>query len=358
MSKLPRRILVADSDYAFAQSLRADLEARGYGVEVVSDGLSAINMVKTRPFSGAVVDTDLIAVDGLQVLSIIKDLKRALPVVVTSKREPAATERAAREAGAEAYEPKPCPPARVAEALEQCMSGSASIPRKRPSLTLGRLEAGQVLLLQCPGGHITGRLTSRLVAKHPASLAVAAPRREGELVSLPFGAAVTVGFPMPDGWYHFDTHVLGAVSYRGEPAILLAQPRLVSHIQRRRYVRIRGAFSVMLGGERCPPTGKGQDVGEGGMRVLTEEPLAVGSRVACRIQAEGAQDQITISGTVVWAEELRDDGHRCRAGVEFPTASGAERKRLRTWAEALARQRGGPPGPERAGDGPGACAVS
>ena len=337
MSKPPRRILVADSDYAFAQGLRAELEADGCAVEIVSDGLSAINLVKTRPFNGAIVDTDLATVDGLHAVALIKDLKRALPVVVTGKRDRAEAEPTARGAGAGAYLAKPCEPAQVVEALQQCMSGDArAAPRTRPSVTLARLEPGQVLLLECPGRQVEGRLSSRLLAKHPASLAVAAPRREGEPVSLPFGVPVTVGFPMPDGWYYFDTYVLGAVSHSGEPAILLAQPKLVSHVQRRRYVRARSSFSVQLGTEPGAVAAKGQDAGEGGIRVLTERPVAVGSHISCRIAAGGAQPEISLPGTVVWTQELRDNGHRYRLGIEFSLTSGAERKQVRAWLEGLA----------------------
>jgi ActR/RegA family two-component response regulator len=340
MSKLPRRILVADPDDAFARALCRELEARGCAVEMVSDGLSAINVVKTRSFSGAVVDSDLMTVGGVHVLGLIKELKRALPVVVTSKRDCADIERQVREAGGEAYVAKPCAPASVADALQQCMSGGASAAHERPSLSLARLEPGQVLLIECPGGQVAGRMSSRLVAKHPASLVVAAPRRDGEALFLPFGVPVAVGFPMPDGWYYFDSHVLGAVSHGGEPALLLAQPKLVSHIQRRQHVRARSAFGVELSvGPGQAVAGKWQDACEGGMRVLTEQPLPVGGRLPLQVEAGADGQVIGVSGTVVWTQKLRDDGERYRTGIKFAPGSEAERRRLHAWVEGLHAER-------------------
>ncbi len=340
MSKLLRRILVADPDDAFAHALCRELEARGCAVEMVSDGLSAINVVQTRSFSGAVVDSDLMTVGGVHVLGLIKDLKHALPVVVTSRHDCADIERQVREAGGEAYVAKPCAVTSVADALQQCMSGGADVARKRPSLSLARLEPGQVLLIECPSGQVAGRMSSRLVAKHPASLVVAAPRRDGEPLPLPFGVPVTVGFPMPDGWYYFDSYVLGAVSHGGEPALLLAQPKLVSHIQRRRYVRARSLFGVELGiGCAQMVVGKGQDASEGGMRVLTEDPLPVGARLPLRVETGADGDTISLSGTVVWTHKLRDNGQHYRTGIKFAPVSGAERKRLRAWVEGLNAER-------------------
>jgi CheY-like chemotaxis protein/Tfp pilus assembly protein PilZ len=345
---MPRRVLVADSDYGFAQRLRVELEARGHIVEIVSDGLSAINMLKTRPFDGVVVDTDLITVGGLQVLQTMMEMDRALPVVVTSARDRQGLERQLKQAGTQVYVSKPCSPGEVVDALLQATRvGVGRSPGRRPSVTLASPEPGQVLLIECPGAQVQGRLSSKLLAKHPASLAVAAPRRDREPVSLPFGARVMVGFPMPDGWYQFETSVLGATSYGGQPAVLLAQPKLVSHVQRRRYARSRGAFSAELEGEQAMAPGIGQDAGEGGIGVLTESALRVGARVLCRIEAAPSGQRLTLSGTVVWIQELRDNGHRYRTGVEFRALSPAERKRLRAWMEHL-----GQPGQDTAGSHP------
>jgi c-di-GMP-binding flagellar brake protein YcgR len=241
-------------------------------------------------------------------------------------------------AGARAVIAKPAAPAQVAEAvLREIGERSSGHPRKRPPVALSSLQAGQVLLIECRSGQFEGRLTSRLLASHPASLAAAAPTAEGRTITLPFGTRVTVGFPMPDGWYQFDTYVLGATSYSGEPALLLAQPKLVTHIQRRRYARARATFEVELEKERAVQAGKGQDACEGGMRVVTDGALPVGSHMRCRIKCDVTGAMMTLSGTVVWMQELRDNGHRYRAGIQFAPAPGVERERLRSWVEGLGR---------------------
>lgn len=152
----------------------------------------------------------------------------------------------------------------------------------------------------------------------------------------PLGVRVQVAFPLPDGWYQFDTHTLGAASHRGKQALLLAQPKLVTHIQRRRYARMLAEFEVELGPEHDPIAGRGQDASEGGIRVLTERPLALGGAVACRIET-GVGDKIALAGTVIWTQELRDNGRRYRTGIEFSTPSPADRERIHTWVERLGR---------------------
>jgi len=337
MSETRRRVLVADADYGFARRLRAELEGRGCAVEVVSDGLSAINMVKTRPFHGVLLDVDLMMIDGLQVLGVINTLDRTLPVVVTGKPDQPGLQRRAKAAGAIAYFGKPCEPCEVVQALLQSerIEEDGHSPRARPSVTLVSPQPGQALLIECPGGQVQGRLSSKLLARHPASLTAAAPQREGETVSLPFGTRVSVGFPMADGWYQFETYVLGATSYRAQPAVLLAQPKLVSHIQRRRYLRTHGAFSVELKAEHCSATAIGQDAGEGGMRVLAEDAVPVGTQVMCRIEPGAPGQKLTVTGSVIWTEELRDNGRRYRAGIQFAAIPPAERRRLRDWLQRL-----------------------
>jgi len=348
MSKTPQRLLVADSDYEFARRLRAELEARGHAVEIVTDGPSAIDMIKTHHFDGAILDTELGTIDGLQVLAAISRVDRGVPVVMTSRRDRRGLDGEVRKAGARGYVAKPAAPAQLAEAVlrEICEEPSGN-PRKRPPLALSSLEPGQPLLIECRGGQLERKLTSRLLASHPASLAAAAPISEGRAITLPFGTRITVGFPRPDGWYQFETYILGATSYSGQPAILLAQPKLVTHIQRRRYARAQASFEVELEEEHAMLAGKGQDACEGGMRVLTEGALPVGSHMRCRIKTSDAGQMITLSGTVIWMQELRDNGHRYRAGIQFAAPVGAERERLRSWVEDLCRSEEGEGGSSR-----------
>jgi ActR/RegA family two-component response regulator/c-di-GMP-binding flagellar brake protein YcgR len=338
-------VLVADSDYGFARRLRAELESRGCAVEVVSDGLSAINMVKAHPFHGVVLDVDLMMIDGLQVLGIIGTLDRALPVVVTGEAGQSAAQRQAKMTGAIAYFAKPCEPCAVATALlesERVARGGGS-PRARPAVTLVSPQPGQALLIECPGGQVPGRWPSKLLARHSASLTAAAPEREGASVSLPFGTRVNVGFPRADGWYQFETYVLGATIYRAQPAVLLAQPKLVSHIQRRRHLRTHGAFNVELRAEHRAAAATGQDAGEGGIRVLADDAFPIGSQVMCCIEPGAPGPKLTVSGTVIWTEEMRDNGRRYRAGIQFAATPPVERRRLRDWLQRLAQpgQEGG-----------------
>ena len=62
------RVLVVDDDETIRRTLRINLRARGYEVEVVGDGRSALDAHAAQPPDVAILDLGLPDLDGIEVL--------------------------------------------------------------------------------------------------------------------------------------------------------------------------------------------------------------------------------------------------------------------------------------------------
>jgi two-component system, OmpR family, response regulator len=81
-------ILVVEDETAIADFLARGLEAEGYGVTVVGDGVSGERLALTPDIDLVILDRMLPGRDGIEVLAAIRRSKPALPVILlTAKGE-------------------------------------------------------------------------------------------------------------------------------------------------------------------------------------------------------------------------------------------------------------------------------
>ena len=100
------RILVVDDELLLARALRANLEARGYDVDVATDGKTAMIMAADRLPDLVVLDLGLPEIDGLDVLASLRGWT-SIPVIVLSARGSESDKIEALDAGADDYVAKP-----------------------------------------------------------------------------------------------------------------------------------------------------------------------------------------------------------------------------------------------------------
>jgi two-component system KDP operon response regulator KdpE len=100
------RILVVDDDPQILRTLRINLRARGYDVDVAPDGATALRAAANRHPDLVILDLGLPDLDGAD---IIRDLRAwtATPIIVLSGRSGSADKVDALDAGADDYVTKP-----------------------------------------------------------------------------------------------------------------------------------------------------------------------------------------------------------------------------------------------------------
>jgi two-component system nitrogen regulation response regulator NtrX len=75
-------ILLVDDEEAIIESLGGSLEDEGYAVLTAQDGVTAMNIIKTKPIDMVFLDIWLPGMDGLETLKAIKDFDPNLDVII------------------------------------------------------------------------------------------------------------------------------------------------------------------------------------------------------------------------------------------------------------------------------------
>lgn len=80
----PARILVIDDQESIRKSLAAVLEEEGYLVDTAENGKEAIEKSRAKPYNLALIDIRLPDMDGLQLLTSIKEtLPKTVKIIIT-----------------------------------------------------------------------------------------------------------------------------------------------------------------------------------------------------------------------------------------------------------------------------------
>lgn len=116
------RVLVVDDEASIRDLLSKTLSLADYDVEVASDGLDALDRVRTGGYSLLITDLKMPGLDGLSVISAARQLDARLPVVVITGFS---TEDSAIEAanlGVSGYLTKPFEVPRVLEVAARALT--------------------------------------------------------------------------------------------------------------------------------------------------------------------------------------------------------------------------------------------
>jgi len=99
-------ILLAEDDDVVRRALTLTLGARGYNVEAVPDGASALRAARARPPDLVLLDLGLPDLEGVEVVEQMRALTK-VPIIVVSARRDQADKVGALDAGADDYVTKP-----------------------------------------------------------------------------------------------------------------------------------------------------------------------------------------------------------------------------------------------------------
>lgn len=99
-------ILVVDDSPTQLQQLQMVLENEGFGVQLASGGMEAIEQVQQKPPSLVITDLQMPGMDGLELVAALRSIATSIPVIVTTAQGDEKTIYKALRAGAATYVPK------------------------------------------------------------------------------------------------------------------------------------------------------------------------------------------------------------------------------------------------------------
>jgi DNA-binding response OmpR family regulator len=142
-----RRVLVVEDERAIADAVAARLRAEGFLVQIVGDGPSAVEAVRSDPPDVMVLDVMLPGFDGLEVCRRIQ-AERPVPVLMLTARGEETDLLVGLAVGADDYMAKPFSMRELAARVHALLRrvnkvGVTPVPAGPPTLRFGDLEINQ-----------------------------------------------------------------------------------------------------------------------------------------------------------------------------------------------------------------------
>ena len=119
------RILVAEDEVTIAKALKVMLEKNKYSVDLVHNGMDALDYLTSTPYDALVLDIMMPGMDGLSVLSAARAQGVHTPALFLTAKSEIEDRVAGLDAGADDYLPKPFAPAEAAGAGESGENGDS-----------------------------------------------------------------------------------------------------------------------------------------------------------------------------------------------------------------------------------------
>jgi DNA-binding response OmpR family regulator len=138
----PITVLIADDEPEIADLIELHLIVEGYRCIKVSDGLEAVQAVRTQPVDLAILDIMMPKLDGYEATQLIRE-RHHLPIIFLSAKATDLDKITGLVRGADDYVTKPFNPmelvARVNAQLRRAMQFNASSPSNNAVLEAGGL---------------------------------------------------------------------------------------------------------------------------------------------------------------------------------------------------------------------------
>ena len=113
------RLLIADDEVKFVDSIAERLEMRGLAVAKAYDGTEAVRLAREETFDLALLDLKMPGLDGREVLRILKEEQKHIEVVILTGHGSLESAVECTKLGAYGYLPKPYELDRLLEILKE-----------------------------------------------------------------------------------------------------------------------------------------------------------------------------------------------------------------------------------------------
>lgn len=102
-----KRILIIEDDPDIGDMLGINLHDEGFAVEIVQDGISGLERLKTQPYQLLILDLMLPGIDGLEICREVRRFSHYLPIIIISAKSAETQRILGLELGADDYLTKP-----------------------------------------------------------------------------------------------------------------------------------------------------------------------------------------------------------------------------------------------------------
>ena len=123
------RILLADDNNTNRIVIARMLERLGHKVDMVGNGLEAVEAVRTRPYDLLVMDIAMPKMDGLAATEAIRDMtgrRGRVPIVGLTANAAGSAEQDCYRVGMNAFVTKPVTPERLDQAMRHAIVGASA----------------------------------------------------------------------------------------------------------------------------------------------------------------------------------------------------------------------------------------
>lgn len=124
---MTQSILIVEDDLTFATMLKTWLGKKGYEVETASTNARARKLLTTRDFSLILSDLRLPDQDGIHLLSWLRDLQKATPVIIMTSYAEIQGAVLAMKKGAADYVSKPVQPDELLKKIKEAISQESKV---------------------------------------------------------------------------------------------------------------------------------------------------------------------------------------------------------------------------------------
>jgi len=101
------RLLVVEDEDSLREQLKTQLAQKGYSVDVAADGKQGLFLGSEYPMDLAIIDLGLPGMEGIEVISQLREKERAFPILILTARANWQDKVDGLEAGADDYLTKP-----------------------------------------------------------------------------------------------------------------------------------------------------------------------------------------------------------------------------------------------------------
>ena len=297
-------ILVVDDEVNLCRILDAKLTKSGYEVMTVHDGQQAVEKVQERQFDLVLLDLILPKLDGLEALEKIRKINSEVPVIIMTACENTDAESRARSCGASAFISKPFDLDRLVMLVQNTSTEARSISTETTVLDgSGIFRPGQKLTIKM-AEKSEGFVDTKLIERTDVRLRVE-PATPTDIAKFSMEEIVQVFVPAHDAMYKFHSPVTISDD---KTTIGLELPHVMYRVQRRKYPRVGVKAPLKFQEELGSGVKRGytQDIGVGGMSIITKTPIDIGVQLRLESNAILHLDSMKCSGVVTRCTKVDD----------------------------------------------------